>query len=233
MVYHIAVVDDLPADAALLSALVGRWAGSTGREARCEAFPSAEAFLFRYAEDKRFDILLLDVEMGGMSGVQLAKAVRAQSREMQIVFVTGYADYLADGYDVEALHCLIKPVREEKLRSVLERAAQKLKEAERALLIEAGGEAVRLPLSEITHIEVQRNYVTVHAREGAYTLRATLSDMQAQLDGRFFRMGRSFIVNLHAVRRVTREQVLLQGGAALPLARGMYAPLNRAIIERC
>lgn len=69
--YKITICDDNPADAAYIENLVYEWAGATA--VHVEAFTSAEEFLFRYAEDKDFDILLLDVEMGGMDGVTMAK----------------------------------------------------------------------------------------------------------------------------------------------------------------
>ena len=95
--------------------LAQAWAEQAGHAARIETFLTAEAFLIQYEEDKAFDLLLLDIEMARMNGVALARTVRAQNREIAIVFLTGYADYIADGYDVEALHYLLKPITREKL----------------------------------------------------------------------------------------------------------------------
>ena len=69
-IYHFAVCDDRPEDARLVASLAARWARRTGAEVELEVFPSAEAFLFRYQEKKDFDILLLDIEMTGMDGVE-------------------------------------------------------------------------------------------------------------------------------------------------------------------
>ena len=107
-IYHFAVCDDRPEDARLVASLAAQWARRTGAEVELEVFPSAEAFLFRYQEKKDFDILLLDIEMTGMDGVELAKTVRQDSEAVQIVFITGYSDYIAQGYEVSALHYLMK-----------------------------------------------------------------------------------------------------------------------------
>ncbi len=222
---RIAVLDDVPADADYVAALAAGWG------ARVEKFSSAEAFLFRWAEEKSFDILLFDIEMPGMDGVTLARRVRGENRDAQIVFVTGYTDYILDGYEVEALHYLLKPVTREKLFAVLDRAAERLRRNGRALTIDLGGETARVPLSEIRYVEVMRNYVTIHARED-YTAKRTLAEIEAALDGDFFRVGRSHVLNLRFVRRVSREAALLEGGASVPLARGSYEKLNRALIER-
>ncbi|WP_275574667.1 LytR/AlgR family response regulator transcription factor [Bifidobacterium bifidum] len=87
-----------------------------------DVFPSAERFLTRYERRRDVDILLLDVEMGSMDGVALAKAVRKAGGTMPIVFVTGYSDFIAEGYDVEALNYLMKPVDVAKLFDVLDKA---------------------------------------------------------------------------------------------------------------
>ena len=123
MDYHIAVCDDCAADADFAADCAAQWAQRLGYTAEILRFPSAEAFLFQYAEDKRCDILLLDVEMPGLNGVELAKRIRQKNKALQIVFITGYTDYIAEGYDVSALHYLVKPVSREKLFTVLDRAA--------------------------------------------------------------------------------------------------------------
>ena len=224
-----AICDDRAEDARLVAQYVRAWAESRGGSAALEIFPSAEAFLFAYDEDKDFDLLLLDVEMGGMDGVTMARRVRAENASVQIVFITGYTDYIAEGYDVAALHYLVKPVREEKLFEVLDRAAAKLRSDSRALTLECGGETVRVPLYEIRYLDVEKNYTTVHAKRD-YTVKKTLGALSDGLDGRFFRIGRAAIVNLSYIRRVTKTDAILSDGAAVPLPRGAYEALNRAII---
>lgn len=230
MVCKIAVCDDSAADTELLLHLIAEWSEKAGISAQIESFPSAEGFLFRYAEDKSFGILLLDIEMGKINGVELAKQVRAENREVQIVFITGYIDYIADGYDVEALNYLMKPVSREKLFTALSRAVEKLREGERALFLEVQGESIRIPLREISYLESRKNYVTVHCRVPV-TVKRSLSSFGDELDDGFFRAGRSYIVNLHFIRKVTKSTIFLKTGENIPLPRGMYKPLNRAIIR--
>lgn len=229
--YKLAICDDSPADTLYLQGLVSKWARKADEVVEVHIFASAEAFLFQYEEDKSFDILLLDIEMAEMDGVTLARKVRAGNQQVQIVFITGYNDYIADGYEVEALHYLLKPVKEEKLFSVLDRAVLKLARNEQALLLETAEGAVRVPLYEIRWIEVQRNYVTIHAAED-YTVKKSLSEVEAELDEGFMRTGRSFIVNLKQVRRIGKNEVILADGSMVPLSRGYYEKLNRAMIER-
>lgn len=230
MTYHMAICDDRTEDIQLLRDLVGLWAEARGVIVQTDCFESGEAFWFHYGQDKRYDLLLLDIEMEGMSGLELARRVRAQNDALQIVFVTGYSDYIAEGYDVSALHYLLKPLKEEKLFSVLDRARETILRSERVLSLESGSEMIRIPLSEIHYVEVLGNYVTLHGRM-EYTVRTTLSAVEKQLDDSFFRVGRSFIVQLSCIRRVRRNQAELSDGALIPLPRGAYEALNRAIIS--
>lgn len=231
MAYRVAIVDDSTKDAEFVQGILNSWAYLRQANIQAKLFPSAEAFLFRYAEDKDWDILLLDIEMGAMDGVTMAKRVRQDNEAVQIVFITGYSDYIAEGYEVAALHYLMKPVNQKKLLTVMDRALEKRKQEERCLNLEAYGEMVRIPFYEIRYLGVHQNYVTVHAKAD-YTVKRTLGDFERELDDRFCRVGRAMILNLKYIQRVTKTEVHLSDGTLLPLPRGAYEPLNRAIIQR-
>ena len=229
MPYHVAICDDSVNDAEFVKTILLSWANERMHEVRADVFPSAESFMFEYDENKRYDILLLDIEMGRMDGVTMARHVRAENKAVQIVFITGYSDYIAEGYDVEALHYLMKPVNREKLYNVLDRAVEKLELSERCLNLELSGEMMRIPVYEILYLDVNRNYVTIHADKD-YTVKRTLAEFEAELGSGFSRIGRAMIVNLKHIRRVRKTELHLSNGVVLPLPRGAYEPLNRAII---
>lgn len=225
-----AICDDSTIDSSYVKELVIKWANVKKYQINIDVFSSAEAFLFYYVENKEYDVLLLDIEMGNMDGVTLAREIRKSNKSVQIVFITGYSDYIAEGYDVEALHYLMKPLKEEKLFDVLERAVSKIIQNENHLVLNTYDEMIRIPLHEIIYIAVDRNYVTIYANED-YTIKKTLGEIAKELDERFFRIGRSAIVNLKYVSRVTKTDVYLTNGVILQLPRGIYDALNRAIIN--
>ncbi len=227
--YRIAICDDSSADRGYIHSLLASWAEAAAAPVSVQEFSSAEGFLFAYAEEKAWDILLLDIEMGTMDGVALARRLRQDNETMQIVFITGYSDYIADGYDVAALHYLMKPVKAEKFRQVMDRAVEKLHRNEKVLTLESGGELVRIPVYQVVYADVMLNYVTIHARE-TVRVRMTLSQLEQALDDRFYRVGRSLLVNLTQVRRVTRQSLTLSDGTVLPLPRGAYEGINHALI---
>jgi Response regulator of the LytR/AlgR family len=229
MNYKIAICDDNETDITYIAQMVHIWAENTKNIIAIQSFPSAESFLFHYAEEKDYDILLLDIEMKNINGVELAKEIRKENDAVQIIFVTGYSDYIAEGYEVSALHYLMKPVKEEKLFEIMNRATVKLQKNEKALFLTLSGETVRIPIYEIRYLEVQQNYVTIHAKED-YSIKRTLGEFEHELDERFYRMGRSYLVNLTYIQKITKTSVLLSDGSVLPLPRGQYEPLNQAFI---
>lgn len=230
MTYKTAICDDSNAYTQYISSLVTLWANKNNIRLKIDIFPSAEAFLFHYAEEKDYSILLLDIEMGQIDGITLAKKIRQQNDTIQIIFITGYSDYISEGYEVSALHYLIKPIDTEKLFNVLNRAVEKINKNDEFLNLILSNEMVRIPLYEIKYLEVNQNYVTIHCKE-KYTIKKTLSEFEKELNKDFFRTGRSFIINLDYIQKVTKNTVYLSDGSKIPLARGLYEKLNKAIIN--
>ena len=229
MTYEIAICDDEEKQRVYIKSLVERWLRQTFHHVKIQEYASSEQFLFEQAYD-RTQILFLDIEMEKMDGIALAREIRKHNRQMQIIFVTGDMEYIQEGYDVEALHYLLKPVSQEKIDSVLERAVERLKTADAVFLVECGGEVLRLPLKEIRFIESNRNYNIIHA-DNDYEMRGTLSELEEKLDEAFVRVGRSYLVNLHYVRRIGKTELILNTGENLPVPRGSYKKLNEAFIK--
>ena len=230
---RIAVIDDQPADRDYIAALVTRWAKDRDTAVTTVPFPSAEAFLFAYSEDRDFDILLLDIEMGAINGVELAKTVRAENDAVQMIFITGFPDFIAEGYEVSALHYLMKPVDWDKLFSVLDRAAANLGKAERWILLPSGDGQTRVRLDRILYAEAFGHDLTVHTEDGDFTFRRTIVAWEVELgpEAGFVRCHRSVLVNLRYVSKITKSDVILDDGTALPLARNAAQAVNLAFIR--
>ncbi|MBM7709651.1 LytR/AlgR family response regulator transcription factor [Enterococcus lemanii] len=229
MVYKIGICDDQVVEQRYLQSLVEKWAKSENHQVEIEVYASAESFLFR-EETLTLDLLLLDIEMGAMDGVSLAKHLRQAQQELPIIFISGYSDYLADGYDVSALHYLLKPVNPEKLFEVLNRGIKQVALEEQVLLFESSGTTHSVRIKNIRYIEVQSNYVTVHANE-SIRMKRPLKEIEELLDASFFRIQRSYIVQLNWIKKITRKEVILNDETKLPLARGKYEALNQQMIR--
>ncbi len=228
---HFAICDDNPEQLKYMEELTREWGKQTKQPADVSTFLSAEAFLFEYEENKRFDILLLDIEMPGMDGISLAKKLRQTDESLHIIFVTGYDKYIADGYDVAAFHFLIKPVKKEKFFEVLTKALEFIKRRSKILFFNTNRSVVKVPLDTITYIESEQNYINVHTESETHHVKMTLANIEAMLDESFFRTGKSFIVGLKYVKSISKTCITLDDNTKIPLGRNLYDAANKAFIN--
>lgn len=231
MAYRVAIVDDSTTDAKFVQGILNSWADQRQANIQAEVFPSAESFLFRYAEDKDWDILLLDIEMGNMDGVALAKKIRQDNESVQMVFVTGFADYISEGYEVAALHYLMKPVKQDKLFAVLDRAIAVMQKTERVILLPVGGEMLRLPISQVQYVEAFSHTVAIITGTDTIQVKMPISEVEKLLGEGFIRCHRSYLVGLKHIARLSKTEVILDSGKTLPLSRGAAPLVHKAFIS--
>lgn len=231
MQLKIAVCDDDASWREYLSQKVSLWLKKNRHPAEIRQYSGAEEFLFAYSQEKDFDILLLDVEMPGESGIEIAKKVRRENTAVQIVFITGYYEYFGAGFDVSALHYLIKPVDETKLYPVLDKAVNNLNNRQRSILLSAKEADIKVSLSDILYAESENVYVIVHTIRENYRVRMSLGNFQSQLDETFFKVHRSFVVALKYIRKITRNEITMTNGDTVPVSRGMYNGIHAALIK--
>lgn len=230
MAYRIGICDDDPTAAQGLRDMVADWAKDTGIPCDIRLFPSAEAFLFAYADEKSYDILLLDVEMSGMDGISLARHLRCDNCRAQIIFISSHFEFVGDGYEVDALHYLTKPVAAQKLHTVLTRAAKRLATEPPSLLISCEGEMRKIYESDILYAESFLHDLVIHTKDGEYRTKGNISAFAERLGAEFYRSHRSYLVNLRSIVRIGRKSVTLENGTEIPIARGKYDDINRAFI---
>ncbi len=231
MKYKIAICDDEQKQIEYLSGMVTAWARQNRHAVEIKTYSSAESFLFDYSEEKDFDILLLDIEMPGMNGVELAKTVRRENSTVQIVFITGYYEYFSDGFDVSALHYLIKPADKRKLLPILDRAVSNLNYRQKSVLLTSPDGDIKVSLADICYVESENVHVAVHTVNGVYRSRISLAKFAEQLDETFIKVHRSYIVGLKYVKRITRTDITMLNGDIVPISRGMYDEAHAALIK--
>lgn len=231
MAYRVAIVDDSTKDAEFVQGILNSWADQRQINIQTGVFPSAESFLFRYAEDKEWDILFLDIEMGAMDGVSLAKKIRQDNESVQIVFTTGFADYISEGYEVSALHYLMKPVKQDKLFAVLDRAVAALQKTERVILLPVGGEMLRLPVGQMQYVEAFSHTVAIVTGTDTIQVKMPISEVEKLLGEGFIRCHRSYLVGLKHIARLSKTEVILDNSKVLPLSRSAAPLVHKAFIS--
>lgn len=232
MPYQIGVCDDDPKQLEVLAEMAEAWGVQSGNRVTLRGFPSGEAFLFAYEENRAYDILLLDVEMPGISGIDLARTLRKDNPRVEIVFITSHFEFAGEGYEVDALHYLVKPLSPGKLAQVLDKAAARLAAEPPALVVSCQGETVKLPEPGIFYLESLLHETVIHTAKEEYRTKETLTALEEKLSPDFYRAHRSYLVSLKHIARITRKAVCLDNGVEIPLARGKYDDINRAFISR-
>ncbi len=229
---NITLCDDNAIQRAYIKSLVLDWSEQSGTDICTSEFSSAEALLFSYDELKP-DILLLDVEMPGMNGVELAKTLRSRSETAEIIFITGFPDYISQGYDVSALHYLLKPVDRDKLFEVLGRAAKACGEKgePETVVFRSGTENIKLRVCDIEYVAALGHTTAVKAGGKTYDLSISISEAEKMLGGGFIRCHRSYIVGLKYVSSVSGESVTLDDGTKIPVSRSMRKTVAEEFIR--
>lgn len=227
----IAICDDNENQISELRRLLDEWAADKPFALAIEEYISAESFLFSY-HDKPCDLLLLDIEMRGINGMELAKRLRSNGDMLPIVFITGYSDYISEGYDVEALHYLLKPVSKEKLFAVLDKYVEKRSVKADELLIETADGVTHISVDRITYIEAFGRKTAVHLSDDTIIdCTMSLSKFSAMQVNGFVSSHRSYIVNLRYVRTIGKTDIVLDNGKNISLSRRLYKEVNEKFIS--
>jgi len=233
MEIKIAVCDDEQQQTEYIKSLVKKWANDNNINITIDMFDSAENFKAAWKKNKKLDILLLDIQMSGQNGVELAREIRQSDTKLSIVFITGFADYMPEGYDVSALHYLMKPVKEDKFFEVLDKAMKNIEKENEFITLTINREDIFILLQTIIYIESDLHYVIINTEKEQYKAKIPLSEIESKLGSGFFKCTRSFIVGLRYVRRISKNEVILTNGVSVPLGRGLYRDINKAFIKYC
>jgi DNA-binding LytR/AlgR family response regulator len=233
MKIKIAICDDEYELTQYIKNLVNKWADEKNLKIEADMFDSAENFKMALTDDKKFDILLLDIQMGGQNGVELAKELRENDNNLIIIFITALSDYMNAGYDVSALHYLIKPIDENKFFEILDKAYKNIKnERKKFLIISSDNKDYSISFEDIMYIEAFKNYAYIVTADGnQYEIKQNLSQIEKELDDSFFRCQRSYIIMLKHIKYISKTDVLLNSGKKISLSRKIYKNLYSAFVS--
>ncbi len=209
--------------------LIDKLAGSL--DVVVDAFSDGNDLIAAF-DKKPYDVLFLDIEMPAMDGITLAKKLRARSEDIYIVFLTGHVEYALQGYEVNAIRYLTKPVKEDKLREVLRFVMDK-NVSKRQLMIREDGEELLLNISDIVYFEAQNQYVMIYSSGEEHLVRYNIGDFEEKLknDG-FFRIHRGYLVSLGKVKKLVKNEVIMdmsRSEVSLPVSRSNLKALKDAL----
>ncbi len=177
-----------------------------------------------------FAAVFLDIEMPEIDGIQAAGRIRKCSEDVSIIFLTSHTELAMEGYEVNALRFLAKPVNQVKLYEVLALLDKSVNR--QCIVINDGGVNVMVKHSDVCYIKAENVYLRVVTENKNYLLRKKLADIESELDsGRFVRIHRSYIVGLEHVCSFDGKAVIMTDGTQLPLSRSCEKQFKDAVMN--
>ncbi len=185
-------------------------------------------------DNRDYDLLLLDVLMPGVNGMQAAHEIREHNCKMEIVFLTSSPEYAVESYSVRAHYYLLKPATEEKLFPILDRLMFDFKSPEDALYIKTQSSVFSIPYGKIEYIEVNSKKLYFYLTDGSNReVSGSLADFERALLKRpgFIKVHRSYLVNLQLVRELRQGELVTVTGQHVPVSRTAYPQVRTAYTQ--
>lgn len=232
----IAVCEDYKEEAEWLCETIRQWAVEKNLLVDIVSFENASSFLFAL-EDNVYDALFLDIKMPGEDGVALAKRLRGAGNNIPITFVTGEKEYIIEGYEVEAINYLIKPVAKNKVFECLDRIYDKVAYQEPYIILETEDTKVKLSYRDIYKVEVYAHDVVYTTKKGEYKVHSSLKEVQEELkEDCFITCYRGVLVNLRYVDSIGKGSLVLADDKTgfrmeVLVSRRLYSKVNDAFIQ--
>lgn len=224
----IAIVDDDPNERKMILDCLAFVQQQRNERYAVQVFESARAFLFRF--EQQFDIVLMDISFqDGLDGMSAARTMREIDRTVILIFVTNLAQMAIQGYEVDALDFIVKPLDHYAFLLKMTRALGRvIPRSSNSIMVHATDGDVRLQTKLITWLEINDHYVVYHSSEGTFTEYLSLSAAMKKLDDpMFFRCDRSVAVNLRFVTRLNRETCVVDG-QEITVARSLRSSFKQA-----
>lgn len=227
---RILITEDDPQCFQQMEQFIRDYSGETGRAFRITHYDNGEDLVERYRPE--FDLLLLDVDMPFVDGMTAAGHIRKMDPEVVVVFVTNLAQYAIQGYSVNALDYILKPLNYFSFSQRLTRCLRYVKKREEAYItVAVKGGALKLEVGDIYYIERLDRQLMFHTRDGIHASSSTLQQMEEALgDKGFARCNKGYLVNLAHVSGVLDGCAVVQGDKLL-ISRGRRAPFLDALAD--
>lgn len=230
---HIAVCDDNSLALDRITRLLEEYCSSRHTPLSWRTFFSAgEMVSSMRTED--YDLLLLDILMPGVSGMDAAHAIRTFDRDVKIIFLTSSPDYAVEGFAVNATDYLLKPVNRERFYATMDRLVAESYQVSEHLHIKTASGAAKIPFPALSYVEVKDKVLYFHLQDGSVRQsRASLAEYEPRLlsQNGFVKVHRSYIVNLLHITELTADSFTTFNGHSVPISRLLYPQVRQAYMD--
>ena len=193
-------------------------------ELEVEYFLTGEFLLEKFRNGEEYDVVFLDMEMPQLNGLDVAREIREiRGKEVRIIFLTSYAEYMQESFDVRAFHYMIKPVGFEEFERKLKDALDDyIKDEENISVLKGEEDEIVVKTKDIIYIDKQKGEkrLNVHLQDEIVTVKGNMNTVENNLlEQHFLRIHRAVLVNMRHIKRIRKAEVLLSNGDTVPLSR--------------
>ena len=229
---NVCIVEDEVAQANLLKEYIDRFSKKNGVQCAITHYGDGIDLVDEYRG--QFDIILLDIQMKHLDGMAAAEKIRKVDSDVIIIFITSTVQYAVQGYAVDALGYVLKPVPYLQFEQLFDKAIARVNAKREKVFIRVSVDErqIKLDCDSIYYIESQRNNVCIHCQDADYVTVGPLKKFDEMLGGHgFSKCHNAYIVNLSYVEAVQKEEVLLTNGVELPISRARKKEFMAALTE--
>ena len=230
---NIAVVDDEQTHRDILSKYINEWKYSKRLNIHLETFENGEAFYFMWCQDQHCDVLFLDIMMDKGDGISLAKRLREKGTAITIIFTTGIADYMQEGYEVEAMHYLLKPLEKQQVWKCLEKCLRRKESDTEMLLLPTTDGLEKIEIHKLFFAEAMDRSCELTFQDRQLKARIGIRELAEKLEpsGDFVFCHRSYLVNLRKISKMGKKDLIMDNGVSVPISRRLYKEVNEQFIK--
>lgn len=223
----IILCEDDKAQQQWMQEVLQEWHDKIGKSMKLLVYASAEELLFKQEEWSDAELMILDIELKEMNGMELAYKIRELDKKVPLLFATGYEKFVFEGYEVGAVSYMMKPIQKEKLFRTLDKVSLLQEKAGCVLIAGQEEDTVRIYAKDISYIESEGHYCRIVLRDKEIKIRGKISELQKQLPAEDFCLcHRSYLINVSCIKRITKKEVIMDDAASIPIARGKWEEVN-------
>jgi len=215
----IAICDDSQENLSLLEDVVE---GLKVRDTSVDCFENGESLLNYLSKNAEvlYQIYLLDIEMPGMNGLELAKRIRDIDKRAIIIFVTAYSDYVFNSFEVQPFRFINKPIERDKLEKAIQAAINYIYTSKKYIFFSVDKAKIQLCCENIMYFEGDKRKVNVYTIDETYSFYSKMSDIEKMVDDSWFvRIHVSYMVNMDYVKAIYVDEIILNNGIHLPISK--------------